>query len=74
MAYAFDTSPRVSAVHVRLYRDLGPAGRAEIMAEMSDMLRDLAIAGVRERHPDYDDDQVLQEVVAVFYPSGRNRR
>ena len=34
---------------------------------MSDMLRDLAIAGVRLRHPEYDEEQVLAEVLWVFY-------
>lgn len=74
MTFAFDTSPRVSAIQAQLNRDIGPVGRGEIMAEMSDMLRDLAIAGVRDRHPDYDEDQVLEEVIAIFYGRDRKRR
>jgi hypothetical protein len=64
---AFDTSPRISEAQLRLYREIGEAGRARIAVEMSDLLRDLAIAGVRDRHPDYDDEQVSTEVLAVFY-------
>jgi hypothetical protein len=52
---------------LRLYREIGEEGRGRIAAEMSDLLRDLAIAGVRHRHPEYDEEQVLAEVLAVFY-------
>jgi hypothetical protein len=71
MPQAFDTSPRAAAVHAQLYRDIGPAKRAEIMAELSDALRDLAAAGVRRRHPEYDDERVRKEVLTVFYGRGR---
>jgi len=64
---AFDTSPAVTEAQNKLYREIGESGRARIAAEMSDMLRDLAITGVRQRHPEYDDEQVLTEVLAVFY-------
>jgi hypothetical protein len=52
---------------LRLYREIGEEGRGRMAAEMSDLLRDLAIAGVRHRHPEYDEEQVLAEVLAVFY-------
>ena len=64
---AFDTSPRVAELHRELYREVGPAGRACIAVELSDVLRDLAAAGVRYRHPDYDEEQVHAEVLTVFY-------
>lgn len=71
MPQALDTSARVAAVQVQLYRAAGEAKRAEIMADLSDALRDLAAAGVRQRHPEYDEDQVRKEVLAVFYNRGR---
>lgn len=67
MTHAFDTAPHVAALHVELYREIGPAKRAEIMAELSDALRELAAAGVRQRHPEYDEEQVRTEVLAIFY-------
>lgn len=36
-------------------------------AELSDALRELVEAGVRQRHPQYDDAQVHAEVLRVFY-------
>ena len=71
---AFDTSPRIAAAHKELYRQAGISGRARIAAELSDALRDLAIAGVRHRHPEYTEEQVLAEVLAVFYDHRLTRR
>jgi hypothetical protein len=63
----FDTSPAMMEAQIQLYREIGPEGRGRIAAEMSDMLRDLAITGVRLRHPEYDEEQVLAAVLDVFY-------
>jgi hypothetical protein len=64
---AFDTSLAMAEAQMQLYRELGPEGRGRIAAEMSDMLRELAIAGVRLRHPEFDEEQVLAAVLDVFY-------
>lgn len=64
---AFDTTPAMTEAQNELYREIGESGRARIAAEMSDMLRELAITGVRRRHPEFDEEQVLAEVLAVFY-------
>ena len=69
---AFDTSPAMREAQLRLYREIGETGRGRIAAEMSDLLRDLAIAGVKHRHPEYDEEQVLAEVLAIFY--GRRQK
>jgi hypothetical protein len=63
----FDTSPAMMEAQIQLYREIGPEGRGRIAAEMSDMLRELAITGVRLRHPEYDEEQVLAAVLDVFY-------
>jgi hypothetical protein len=64
---AFDTASKVAEAQLHLYREIGESGRARIAAELSDLLRDLAIAGVKQRHPEYADDEVMAEVLAVFY-------
>jgi hypothetical protein len=69
---AFDTSPAMRETQLRLYREIGETGRGRIAAEMSDLLRDLAIAGVKHRHPEYGEEEILAEVLAVFY--GRRPR
>ena len=71
---AFDTSPRIAALHNQLYRQAGMKGRAQVAAELSDALRDLAAAGVRRRHPEYDENQIRAEVLALFYSRDSSRR
>jgi hypothetical protein len=71
---AFDTSSRVAAAQTRLYRQAGPTERARIAADLSDTLRELAIAGIRSRHPEYGDDEVQAEALVVFYGRNVNRR
>jgi hypothetical protein len=62
-----DTNSRALALHNDLYRQIGEIGRARVAAELSDALRDLVDAGVRQRYPEYDDAQVHAEVLRVFY-------
>ena len=64
---ANDTSPAAHAVHLRLYREAGPERRAEIAAELSEMLRELSREGVRMRHPDLTEAEVTREVRRIFY-------
>lgn len=56
---AADTSPDADAVQREAYRRMGGAGRVQVMFRLNDMVRHTAMAGIRHRHPDYDDEQVL---------------
>lgn len=53
-----DTSPEALAHQVDALRRMGPQQRLRLGAEMSDEIRQLAIAGIRSRHPEYSDQQV----------------
>ena len=55
-----DTSRNAYAVQIAQLRSVGPAARLAMAADMSDAVRDLAVAGVRRRHPEYDAAQVTQ--------------
>src|SRR4051812_39417745 len=50
-----DTSAEALRVHLDVLRRLGPAGRLRMAFELSDGLRSVLEAGVRQRHPDYDE-------------------
>ena len=54
-----DTSAEAHRLQTRIYRDMGGAGRLAVAFELSDMTRRLTEAGIRRRHPDYSDEQVL---------------
>jgi len=69
---ALDTSPETTAVLYELYRQIGEAGRARIAADLSDALRELVYAGVRQRHPGYCEEQIRVEMLRVFYGSRTN--
>jgi len=73
-AMPLDTSSAVTAKHNQMYREIGPAGRARIAAELSDALRQLAIAGVRLRRPELSDKEARAEALVVFYGRDVRRR
>lgn len=54
-----DTSPDARAVQIEAYRRMGGAGRAQALFRLCQMTRRIAEAGIRKRHPTYDDTQVL---------------
>jgi hypothetical protein len=61
-----DTSAEALAVQFQALRRLGPAGRLAMMFELSDNLRSLVEAGVRHRHPEWDDRTVEREVIRLM--------
>ena len=48
------------------FRRMTPEQRLAVAAEMSDEIRAVAEAGIRHRHPDYSDDEVQSELVAIL--------
>jgi len=52
-----DTTPDAARVRLAIYRGMAPARRCGIAARMSVDARAIALAGIRQRHPEYDDDQ-----------------
>ena len=61
MPLAADTSPDANAIQVEAYRRMGGTGRAQVMFRLGEMARQTTAAGIRSRHPDYDDDQVRDD-------------
>lgn len=53
-----DTSPEADRVHLEVLRRMGLAGRARLTLALGDSVRSLTEAGVRHRHPEYDDRRV----------------
>jgi hypothetical protein len=54
-----DTSGEIHRLQGETYRRMGGTARLAIAFELSQMVRRLAIAGIRARHPDYSDADVL---------------
>ena len=54
-----DTSPDAWAVHVARLREMSIGERAQLVVAMSEMVEELTVTGIRLRHPDYTQDQIL---------------
>ena len=58
--------PTPSRYRFEVLRRIGLAGRLAMMFELSDNLRSLVEAGVRHRHPNWDDRIVEREVIRLM--------
>lgn len=53
-----DTSEDAHALQIEGYRRMGPAARLRTALELTELSRRFLAAGVRKRHPEYDEEQV----------------
>ena len=53
-----DTTADAHDVQRETYRRLGGAGRLAILLRLNTLVRETAMAGIRRRHPTYDDVHV----------------
>jgi hypothetical protein len=53
-----DTTEAADAVQLEIYRRLGGAERVAIAFRLTTLVRETAMAGIRRRHPEYDEQQV----------------
>jgi hypothetical protein len=60
-----DTTPEAARVQREIFRRMSPSQRLHQACEMSDSLQQIVAAGVRSRHPDYDDNQVRLAVIRL---------
>ncbi len=52
-------------MQVMALQKIGAEGRAAMVFELSDNLRELVEAGIRRRHPDYTPRQMVQSVLRL---------
>jgi hypothetical protein len=62
-----DTSPQRRDRYLELLRALTPAQRLARAADLSDSVRELAEAGIRQRHPGASDEEVRVRLVVRLY-------
>ena len=65
--HARDTTPGSAAMQQESYRQMGPAGRFHVAAELSNFVRELARAGIRKRYPEYTAEEVSRQLVWNVY-------
>lgn len=62
-----DTSSEAETKQFELYRSLTPAERAQIAVNLSEAVRQTAIAGIRRRNPEYTDAEVAETLRRMLY-------
>jgi|APLow6443716910_1056828.scaffolds.fasta_scaffold236409_1 hypothetical protein len=74
MPIAADTSPDADAAQIEAYRRMGGPGRAQVMFRLCAMTRQAAEAGIRKRHPGYDDARVTLALARLVHGDELVRR
>ncbi|MBP7051533.1 MAG: hypothetical protein KBE65_11005 [Phycisphaerae bacterium] len=69
-----DTTPEAMAVQLQVLRRIGPTGRLAMTFELSDNLRSLVAAGIRYRHPQWDDRTIERETIRLMIGDALFRR
>jgi hypothetical protein len=60
-----DTSPEAFRVMVGIYRAMPASRRLELALQMSDEILEVAAAGIRQRHPEYTEEEVRRTLVRL---------
>ena len=61
-----DTTIEAVRKQIEILRRMDPEARLKMAFELSDNLRNIVEAGVRERHSDYNEQQIKQEVLRLM--------
>jgi len=61
-----DTSPEGAAIQREIFRQMTTEERLRLTLEMSESLRNVALAGLRRR-PDPDEDGLRRELLRLMY-------
>jgi hypothetical protein len=62
---ASDTAAHAEALQVRAWRNMTPAQIARLVDDLSSATRALALAGLRERHPDATEPELVARLAAI---------
>ena len=68
-----NTSPDAARVQAAVHRELGAAGRFALACEMSEAVRSMMRARIRDKHPEFDESAVLDELMVELYGFRRQR-
>jgi hypothetical protein len=63
---ALDTTPVAAAAQLEAYRRMAPEARLRAPLDLTRMARQLLAAGVRMRHPEYDEKSIRLAVIRLW--------
>ena len=62
-----DTSPEAAAIQHEIFRRMTPEQRVRLAIEMSESMRNVALAGLRSRCPHLNETELFSELLRVMY-------
>lgn len=64
-----DTSPEVHRLLIEGYRRMTPAEKAKRVVELTHATQQMAMAGLRTRHPDADEHELKMRLGSLWVPA-----
>ena len=64
---SIDTSPEADAIQIEIFRRMTPAQRLRLALEMSESMRNVALAGLRSRRPELNEKELSNELMRMMY-------
>jgi len=61
-----DTSPDAEAVQIEIYRRMPARRKLELVAEANRTARDLALSGLRSRHPEAGPEELFRRLMDLM--------
>ncbi len=68
-----DTDPEAERVELRLYRQMSPARKWELVEDAIQTSRELVLAGIRLRHPNVGEEEIRRRFTRATVPSRLSR-
>jgi hypothetical protein len=62
-----DTTGDAAKVYVAAYATLSGSARVERSIEMADEVRQVTLAGIRYRHPEFTEDEIHREWLRILH-------
>lgn len=66
MLRTLDTSPEAAEVQAAVFRRMSPSERLALASKLSEEVRQLALGGLRARHPGWDDQRLHDALLELI--------
>lgn len=63
--------PQAAAVQAEIFRHMTASERLRLALEMSESMRNVALAGLRQRHPELNEKELSRELMRIMYGFSR---
>ena len=61
-----DTHPKMEALQIQLLRQVGPARKMEMLAQLNASARTLALTGLRSRYPQASETEIRRHLASLL--------